>query len=108
MVGRERRLDRSDLASMAVCDLRYGVRAQIRAVVRPGFEMQALRIADDGDDGQKRIEADLSTSKGSLMKPPKELDQIVDKVLAYKAPARSPKAKKRQRKRRQIRRESCI
>lgn len=40
------------------------------------------------------------------MKPPKELDRIVDKVLAYKVPARSPKAKKRQRKRRKVQRES--
>ena len=94
---------------MAVCDLRYGVCAQIRAVVRPGFEMQALRIDNNGDDGQERIEANLPTGKGQVsMKPPKELDQIVDKVLAYKAPARSPKAKKRQRKRRKVQRESCI
>ena len=42
------------------------------------------------------------------MKPPKELDRIVDKVLAYKVPARSPKAKKRQRKRRKVQRKSCI
>ena len=42
------------------------------------------------------------------MNPPKELDRIVDKVLAYKVPARSPKAKKRQRKRRKVQRESCI
>jgi hypothetical protein len=42
------------------------------------------------------------------MKAPKELDRIVDKVLAYKVPARSPKAKKRQRKRRKVQRESCI
>ena len=71
--------------------------------------MHALRIDNNGDDGQERIEADLSTSKGPLsMKPPKELDRIVDKVLAYKVPARTKKAKKRARKRRQIRRESCI
>ncbi len=42
------------------------------------------------------------------MKPPKELDRIADKVLAYRVPARTKKAKKRARKRRQIRRESCI
>lgn len=43
------------------------------------------------------------------MKPPAELDRIVDKVLAYKPKPRTPKAKKRQRARRKIqRRESCI
>lgn len=42
------------------------------------------------------------------MKPPKELDRIADTVLAYKVPARSKKAKKRQRKRRKVQRESCI
>ena len=36
------------------------------------------------------------------------LDRTADKVLAYRVPARTKKAKKRQRKRRQIRRESCI
>ena len=78
-------------------------------MVRPGLEVRALRINNNGDDGQERIEADLSTSKGPLnMNPPKELDRIVDKVLAYKVPARSPKAKKRQRKRRKVQRESCI
>lgn len=41
------------------------------------------------------------------MKAPKELDRIVDKVLAYKVPARTKKAKKRQRKRR-AQRVSCI
>ena len=108
MVGRERRPDRSDLASMEVRDLRYGVHAQVRAVVRASLEMQELRRDNDGDDGQERVEADLSTSKGPLnMKPPKELDRIVDKVLAYKVPARSKKAKKRQRKRR-AQRVSCI
>ena len=78
-------------------------------MVRPGLEVRALRINNNGDDGQERIEADLSTSKGPLnMKPPKELDRIADKVLAYRVPARTKKAKKRARKRRQIRRESCI
>ena len=42
------------------------------------------------------------------MKPPKELNRIVDKVLAYRVPARTKKAKKRQRKRRKVQRESCI
>ena len=45
------------------------------------------------------------------MKPTTVLDKlgnIVDVVLAYKVPARTKKAKKRARKRRQIRRESCI
>ena len=41
-------------------------------------------------------------------KPPKILNRIADKVLAYRVPARTKKAKKRARKRRQIRRESCI
>ena len=36
------------------------------------------------------------------------VDRVADKVLAYKVPARSPKAKKRQRKRRKVQRESCI
>ena len=36
------------------------------------------------------------------------LNRIVDKVLSYKVPARTPKAKKRQRKRRKVQRESCI
>ena len=36
------------------------------------------------------------------MKRPKELDQIADKVLSYRVPARTKKAKKRQRKRRKI------
>ena len=36
------------------------------------------------------------------MKPPKELDRIVDKVLAYKVPARTKKSKKRQRRRRKV------
>ena len=34
------------------------------------------------------------------MKPPKILDKIADVVLAYKPPAKTKKAKKRQRKRR--------
>lgn len=38
-----------------------------------------------------------------MKKPPKELDQIADKVLSYRVPARTKKAKKRQRKRRKIR-----
>lgn len=42
------------------------------------------------------------------MKPPKVLVRIVDKVLSYKVPARTQKAKKRQRKRRKVQRESCI
>ena len=42
------------------------------------------------------------------MKPPKELDRIADKVLAYRVPARTKKAKKRARKRRKVQRESCI
>lgn len=40
--------------------------------------------------------------------PPKELYQIADKVLSYRVPARTKKAKKRQRKRRKVQRESCI
>ncbi len=36
------------------------------------------------------------------------LDAVADQVLAYRVPARTKKAKKRARKRRQIRRESCI
>ena len=36
------------------------------------------------------------------------LAKVADKVLAYRVPARTKKAKKRARKRRQIRRESCI
>ena len=42
------------------------------------------------------------------MKPPKELDRIADRVLAYHVPARTKKAKKRQRKRRKVQRKSCI
>ena len=42
------------------------------------------------------------------MKPPKELDRIADKVLAYRVPARTKKAKKRQRKARKAQRDSCI
>lgn len=43
------------------------------------------------------------------MKPPAELDRIVDHVLRHKPKPRSAKAKKRQRARRKIqRRESCI
>jgi len=42
------------------------------------------------------------------MKPPKELDRIADRVLAYLVPARTKKAKKRARKRRKVQRESCI
>jgi hypothetical protein len=34
------------------------------------------------------------------MKPQKALDAVADKVLAYRMPARTKKAKKRQRKRR--------
>ena len=34
-----------------------------------------------------------------MKKPPKELNQIADKVLSYRVPARTKKAKKRQRKR---------
>lgn len=40
-------------------------------------------------------------------KPPKALDQIADVVLSYRVPARTKKAKKRQRKRR-AQRESSI
>lgn len=36
----------------------------------------------------------------SMNKPLKILDRIVDKVLSYRVPARTKKAKKRQRKRR--------
>jgi len=36
------------------------------------------------------------------MKTPTALDRIADKVLAYRVPARTKKAKKRQRKRRKI------
>ncbi len=36
----------------------------------------------------------------SMNKPPKILDRIVDKVLSYRVPARTKKAKKRQRRRR--------
>jgi len=38
------------------------------------------------------------------VKPPKELDRIADAVLAYRVPARTKKAKKRQRRRRKIQR----
>ena len=69
--------------------------------------MLEVRSLNDGDNGQERIKADLSTSKGPFMKAPKELDRIVDKVLAYRVPARTKKAKKRQRKRR-AQRVSCI
>ena len=34
--------------------------------------------------------------------------KVADKVLAYRAPARTTKAKKRQRARRKAQRESCI
>jgi hypothetical protein len=43
----------------------------------------------------------------SKPKPPKALDRIADVVLSYRAPARTKKAKKRQRKRR-AQRESSI
>lgn len=36
------------------------------------------------------------------MKTPKTLDRIVDEVLSYRVPARTKKAKKRQRKKRTI------
>lgn len=36
------------------------------------------------------------------MKTPKVLDKIVDAVISYRAPARTKKAKKRQRKRGKI------
>ena len=36
------------------------------------------------------------------------LDRTSDKVLAHRAPARTTKAKKRQRARRKVQRESCI
>lgn len=36
------------------------------------------------------------------------LGKTADKVLAYRAPARTKKAKKRARKRRKVQRESCI
>lgn len=42
------------------------------------------------------------------MKPPAVLDRIADKVLAHRAAARTKKAKKRQRARRKVQRESCI
>lgn len=37
-----------------------------------------------------------------------KLDRVADKVLAYRARARTPKAKKRQRKARKAQRDSCI
>lgn len=40
-------------------------------------------------------------------KPPKVLDKMVEAVLSYRVPARTKKAKKRQRKRR-AQRESSI
>ena len=40
-----------------------------------------------------------------MKKPPKALDQIADKVLSYRVPARTKKAKKRQRKRRKVQEE---
>ena len=42
------------------------------------------------------------------MKPPKALDRIADAVLAYKPKPKSKPAKKRQRVRRKIQRESSI
>ena len=51
-------------------------------------------------------DTDYSTRPGYGQ--PLALDAIADKVLAYRVPARTKKAKKRARKRRQIRRESCI
>ena len=41
-------------------------------------------------------------------KAPDALDRIADKVLSYRAPARTAKAKKRQRQRRKVQRESSI
>ncbi len=41
-------------------------------------------------------------------KSPEALDRIADKVLSYRAPARTAKAKKRQRARRKAQRESSI
>lgn len=35
-----------------------------------------------------------------MKKPPEALDRIADKVLGFRAPARTKKAKKRQRRRR--------
>ena len=37
-----------------------------------------------------------------MKKPPKILDKIADVVLGYRPPARTKKAKKRQRKRRKL------
>lgn len=39
---------------------------------------------------------------------PEALDKTADKVLSYRAPARTKKAKKRQRARRKVQRESSI
>jgi hypothetical protein len=41
-------------------------------------------------------------------KVPDVLDRVADKVLAHRAPARTAKAKKRQRARRKAQRESSI
>lgn len=43
-----------------------------------------------------------------MKKAPKLLEQIADKVLSYRAPAKTAKAKKRQRRRRKVQRESSI
>lgn len=43
-----------------------------------------------------------------MNKPPEALNRIADKVLSYRAPARTVKAKKRQRRRRKVQRESSI
>jgi len=43
-----------------------------------------------------------------MKKAPEALDRIADKVLGYRAPARTKKAKKRQRARRKVQRESSI
>jgi len=41
-------------------------------------------------------------------KVPDVLDRVADKVLSYRAPARTTKAKQRQRARRKVQRESSI
>lgn len=43
-----------------------------------------------------------------MKKPPKVLDRVVDAVLAYRPKAKTKKAKKRQRARKKVQRESSI
>ena len=42
------------------------------------------------------------------MRPPKILDKVADAILAYRPKPKSKPAKKRQRVRRKIQRDSCI